>query len=59
MNIDIRTKDAAYVEIKQDDGSVWVIYIDDSTGEKIIESWVNNEDGSKTQLISCEQTEEL
>jgi|TARA_R110000803_G_C11897029_1_gene311627 hypothetical protein len=59
MNIDIRTKDAAYVEIKQDDGSVWVIYIDDSTGEKIIESWVNNEDGSKTQLISCEQTGEL
>ena len=42
MNIDIRTKDAAYVEIKQDDGSVWVIYIDDSTGEKIIESWVRD-----------------
>ncbi len=59
MNIDIRTKDVAYVEIKQDDGSVWVIYIDDSTGERIIESWVKNEDGSKTQLINCEQTGEL
>lgn len=59
MKIDVKTSDVAYVEIKQDNGSVWVIYVDDSTDEKIIQSWVVNEDGSKTELLGCQQTGEL
>ena len=34
IKIDIRSKDVAYITIGK-----WVIYIDNSTGEHIIESW--------------------
>ena len=59
MKIDIRKSNVAYVEMKQSNGNVWVIYVDDSTGEKIIESWIINKDGSKTELLGCQQTGEL
>ncbi len=34
IKIDIRAKNVAYITIGK-----WVIYIDDSTGERIINSW--------------------
>ena len=34
IKIDIRAKNVAYITIGK-----WVIYIDDSTGEQIINSW--------------------
>ena len=34
INVDIRSKNVAYITIGK-----WVIYIDNSTGEHIIESW--------------------
>ena len=34
IEIDIRAKNVAYITIGK-----WVIYIDDSTGEQIIDSW--------------------
>ena len=35
IKIDIRAKNVAYITIGK-----WVIYVDDSTGERIIDSWV-------------------
>ena len=35
INVDIRSKDSVYITIGK-----WVIYIDNSTGEYIIDSWV-------------------
>lgn len=34
MKVDIKAKDVAYIIIGD-----WTIYIDNSTGEKIIETW--------------------
>ena len=34
IKVDIRSKNVAYITIGK-----WVIYIDNSTGEHIIESW--------------------
>ena len=34
IKVDIRSKDSAYITIGK-----WVIYVDNSTGEYIIESW--------------------
>ena len=34
IQIDIRSKDSAYITIGN-----WVIYVDNSTGEQIIDSW--------------------
>ena len=34
MKIDIRTDECCYVEIGK-----WIIYLDDSTGEMIVEKW--------------------
>ena len=34
INVDIRSKESAYITIGK-----WVIYIDNSTGEYIIDSW--------------------
>jgi len=34
IQIDIRSKDSAYITIGK-----WVIYVDNSTGEYIIDSW--------------------
>ena len=34
IQIDIRSKDSAYITIGK-----WVIYVDNSTGEQIIDSW--------------------
>ena len=34
IKIDIRAKNVAYITIGK-----WVIYVDDSTGEQIIDSW--------------------
>ena len=34
INVDIRSKNSAYITI-----GIWVIYIDNSTGEQIIDSW--------------------
>jgi hypothetical protein len=36
--VDVRSKDCLYIKIKD-----WVIYIDNSTNEKIINSWNINE----------------
>tara|TARA_R110000751_G_scaffold94727_1_gene184918 strand:+ start:329 stop:463 length:135 start_codon:yes stop_codon:yes gene_type:complete len=44
MKIDIRESDVVYIEIKRSNGKVWVICVDDSTGEKIIKSWINTAD---------------
>ena len=38
MKIDIRRDDCCYVEIGE-----WVIYLDDSTGEMIIQKWKKDE----------------
>ena len=38
MKVDIRAKDVAYIEIGN-----WVIYVDNSTGEHIIDSWQKKE----------------
>ena len=35
IKVDIRSKNSAYITIGR-----WVIYIDNSTGEYIIDSWV-------------------
>ena len=35
IKVDIRSKHSAYITIGK-----WVIYIDNSTGEHIVESWV-------------------
>ena len=37
MNIDIRQTDVVYITIGN-----WVIYIDNSTNEKIIDHWIEN-----------------
>lgn len=37
MNIDIRQTDVVYITIGN-----WVIYIDNSTGEQIIQQWIEN-----------------
>lgn len=34
IKVDVRTKDCMYITIGN-----WVIYIDNSTGEQIIDSW--------------------
>ena len=39
INVDIRSKESAYITIKTLAGK-WTIYVDNSTGEHIIESWV-------------------
>ena len=36
IEIDVRTKDCMYITIGK-----WVIYIDNSTNEKIIDTWEN------------------
>ena len=38
INVDIRSKEVAYITIKTLAGK-WTIYVDNSTGEHIIESW--------------------
>jgi len=38
IKVDKRSKDSVYITIGK-----WVIYIDNSTGEHIIESWEENE----------------
>ena len=38
INVDIRSKESAYITIKTLAGK-WTIYVDNSTGEHIIESW--------------------
>ena len=38
INVDIRSKNSAYITIGK-----WVIYVDNSTGEHIIDSWKENE----------------
>ena len=39
INVDIRSKESAYITIKTLAGK-WTIYVDNSTGEHIIESWL-------------------
>ena len=39
MKIDIRTRDCCYIELND-----YVYYIDDSTGEQIMERWHENEE---------------
>ena len=34
IKVDIRSKDSAYITIGK-----WVIYVDNSTGERLIDSW--------------------
>jgi len=50
IEIDIRAKNVAYITIGK-----WVIYVDDSTGEQIIDSWKNK--SSKRQATSSPQLE--
>lgn len=38
MKVDIRSQESAYIEIGN-----WVIYVDNSTGEHIIDSWQKKE----------------
>ena len=38
IKVDIRSKNVAYITIGK-----WVIYVDNSTGEHIIDSWEENE----------------
>ena len=38
INVDIRSKESAYITIKTLAGK-WTIYVDNSTGEHIINSW--------------------
>ena len=37
MKIEIKTNEVVYINIGN-----WVIYIDNSTGEKIIDHWIEN-----------------
>ena len=39
IKVDKRSKDSAYITIGK-----WVIYVDNSTGEHIIDSWKENEE---------------
>ena len=50
MNIDIRSPQSMYVET---DG--WTFYIDNSTGEQVVEKWKN--DKSKTARNYLQETE--
>ena len=50
IKIDIRAKNVAYITIGK-----WVLYVDDSTGEQIIDSWKNK--SSKPQATSSPQLE--
>ena len=43
MNIDIRSPQSMYVEMDE-----WTFYIDNSTGEQIVEKWKNDK-SKKTQ----------
>ena len=45
IKVDIRSKNVAYITIGK-----WVIYIDNSTGEHIIESWEENEKTIKKNI---------
>jgi len=38
IEIDVRSKDCLYITIGK-----WVVYIDNSTGEEIIDTWKENE----------------
>jgi ribosomal protein L35AE/L33A len=38
IKVDIRSKNSAYITIGK-----WVIYVDNSTGEQLIDSWEENE----------------
>ena len=38
INVDIRSKESAYIIVKTLAGK-WIIYVDNSTGEHIINSW--------------------
>ena len=38
VKVDIRSKNSAYITIGK-----WVIYVDNSTGEQLIDSWEENE----------------
>ena len=38
IKVDIRSENSAYITIGK-----WVIYVDDSTGEQIIDSWEDKE----------------
>ena len=40
IEIDVRSKSSLFITIEK-----WVIYIDNSTGEQIIESWKNDKGG--------------
>ena len=42
IKVDIRSKNVAYITIGK-----WVIYVDNSTGEHIIDSWKENEKKEK------------
>ena len=49
MNIDIRSPQSIYVEIDE-----WIFYIDNSTGEQIVEKW--KYDKSKTARNYLQET---
>lgn len=46
MLVDVRSIKSGYIEIGD-----WVIYVDDSTGEKIIHSWEKDEDEESRYYI--------
>ena len=39
MKIDVRTDECCYIELRD-----WIIYLDDSTGEMIVEKYKRKED---------------
>ena len=43
IKVDIRSENSAYITIGK-----WVIYIDNSTGEQIIDSWEEGDTNSKS-----------
>ena len=45
IKVDIRSENSAYITIGK-----WVIYVDDSTGEQIIDSWEEWNTNSKSNL---------
>ena len=52
MNIDIRSPQSIYVEMDE-----WTFYIDNSTGEQIVEKWKNDESKTARYQDDLQETE--
>ena len=54
MKIDTRAEDVVYVTIGD-----WTIYIDNSTGEKIVEQWNESERKGRFEWLSDDKIDSL